>query len=82
MKGITGNSVRRAHDIPKKREDKGSPFTFEEINVWNTKDLGGPLIQSGEITLEQEENEYIAEKETESMSSENERVQKLERYNA
>jgi hypothetical protein len=43
-----------------------------------------PLIQSGEITLEQEKKEYIAEKgkETESKSSEQERIQKLERYNA
>jgi len=43
-----------------------------------------PLIQNGEITLEQEEKEYIDEKgkERESMSSEQERIKKLERYNA
>ena len=41
-----------------------------------------PLNQSGEIPLEQEEKEYIAEKEIDSMSSEHERVKKLERYNA
>jgi hypothetical protein len=35
-----------------------------------------PLNQSGEIPLEQEEKENIAEKETESMSSEHERVTK------
>ena len=43
-----------------------------------------PLIQSGEITLEQEKKEYIAEKgkETESKSNEQERISKVDRYNA
>ena len=40
------------------------------------------LIKFREITLEQAEKEYIAEKEKESMSSEHERVSKLERYDA
>jgi hypothetical protein len=39
-------------------------------------------MQSGEITLEQEEKDYIAEKEKESMSSEHGKIQKLEIYNA
>jgi predicted RNase H-like nuclease (RuvC/YqgF family) len=42
--------------------------------IWNL------LIQYREIILEQAEKEYIAEKEKESMSSEHERVKKLERY--
>jgi hypothetical protein len=42
-----------------------------------------PLIQAGEVTLEQEEQEYRAEKgkETESMSSEQEIIRRLDRYN-
>ena len=40
------------------------------------------LIKFREITLEQAEKEYIAEIEKESMSSEHERVKKLERYDA
>ena len=86
LKGITGISDKRAQKIIKKREEKGSPLTFEDLKLMpdipNT--MQDPLIQSGEITLEQEKKEYIAEKgkETESKSSEQERIQNLERYNA
>ena len=42
-----------------------------------------PLIQTGEVALEQEEQEYRAGKgkDTESMSSEQEIIKRLDRYN-
>ena len=33
LKGITGNSYRRAQNITKKREEKGSPLTFEDLKL-------------------------------------------------
>lgn len=43
-----------------------------------------PLIQTGEVTLQREKQDYRAEKsnETESMSSEQEIIKRLDRYNA
>lgn len=58
-----------------------------EIDARHTKHYVGmwdPLIQNGEVTLEQEGQDYRAEKGevTESMLSEQERIKKLYRYNA
>ena len=85
LKGITGISDRRPHNIIKKKEEKGSPLTLEDLKLMSDipNTMWDPLIQNGEVTLEQEEKEYrVAKgKETESMSSEQERIKTLERYN-
>jgi competence ComEA-like helix-hairpin-helix protein len=64
LKGITGISDRRAQKIIQKREEKGSPLTFEDLKLMSDipNTMWDPPIQSGGITLEQEEKDYIAEK--------------------
>jgi predicted DNA-binding helix-hairpin-helix protein len=71
LKTITGISDKRAQKIIKKRKDLHLHLkTWNWCLVYQTP-CGDPLIQSGEITLEQEKKEYIAEKvkETEYKSS-------------
>ena len=64
LKGITGISDRRAEKIIKIREEKGSPLTLEDLKLMSDipHTLWDPLIQKGEVTIEQEEQEYGAEK--------------------
>ena len=86
LKRITGIRHRRPQKIIKKKEEKGFPLTLGDLkfmsDIQNT--IRYPLIQTGEVTLEQEEQEYRAEKgnETESMSREHEIIKRLDRYNA
>jgi hypothetical protein len=83
MKGITGISDRRAQKIIKIREE--SPLTLADLKMMSDipNITWDPLIQNGEVTLEQEED-YRAEKGKviELMSSGQERIKTLERYNA
>ena len=76
MKVITEISDQRAQKIKKKREEKWCPLTFEDLKLMfdTPNNMWDLLIQA--------EKDYIAEKEKESMSSEHERVKKLERYGA
>ena len=64
LKGITGIMDRRAQKIIQKREEKGSPLTFEDLKLMSDipNTMWDPPIQSGGITLEQVEKDYIAEK--------------------
>ena len=61
LKGITGISDRRAQKIIKLREEKGFPLKREDLKLMSdiSNTMWDPLIQSGEITLEQEEKDYI-----------------------
>jgi hypothetical protein len=98
MKGITGISDRRAQKIIKIREESPLTLADLKMmsdipNItWDPliqmmSDIPNitwdPLIQNGEVTLEQEED-YRAEKGKviELMSSGQERIKTLERYNA
>jgi competence ComEA-like helix-hairpin-helix protein len=64
LKGITGISDRRAQKIIKIREEKGSPLTLEYLKLMSEipNTMWDPLIQKGEVTIEQEGHEYGAEK--------------------
>jgi competence ComEA-like helix-hairpin-helix protein len=85
LKGITGISDRRAQKIIKLREEKGFPLKREDLKLMSdiSNTMLDSLIQNGEVTLEQEED-YRAEKGKviELMSSGQERIKTLERYNA
>jgi hypothetical protein len=83
---LKGISDRRAQKIIMIREEKGSPLTLEDLKLMSEipNTMWDPLIQKGEVTIEQEGYEYGAEegKVIESMSIGQERIKKLERYNA
>jgi hypothetical protein len=52
LKLIAGISDRRAHKIIKKREEKGSPFTLEDLKLMYDIHiiLWDPLMETGAIT--------------------------------
>lgn len=54
LKTITGISDKRANKIIKRRQDKGSPLTLEDLKLMTDipSTIWDPLIEAGTITLE------------------------------
>lgn len=78
LKQIAGINDKGAQKIIKKREEKGSPFTLEDLKLMSDMHiiLWDPLIETGAITLELKGKEYRTEKgkRKKTMSNEQEKI--------
>ena len=78
LKLITGISDKRAQKIIKKRQEKGSALTLEDLKLMSDvpNTMWDPLIEAGTITLEQPEDTQGTEA-TKGDSPEKEQIKKM-----